>query len=99
MAVNPSIVQAQAMGGFVMGASVALREQITWQRGEVVQRGFAEYPPLRMQDCPPVEVMIVPSDAGICGVGEIVTPAAIAAVTNAASRLRGRRIRAWPILQ
>ena len=97
--VNPSIVQAQAIGGFVMGASAALRERITWNHGEVEQRTFADYQPLRMQDCPPVEVLIVPSDAGICGIGEIVTPAAIAAVTNAASRLLGRRIRSWPILQ
>jgi isoquinoline 1-oxidoreductase subunit beta len=98
-AVNPSIVQAQAMGGFVMGASAALRERLTWQRGQVEQQNFADYPPLRLQDCPPIEVVIVPSDAGICGIGEIVTPSAIAAVTNAASRLFGRRIRSWPILQ
>ncbi len=99
VAVNPSIVQAQAMGGFLMGASAALRERITWKHGEVEQQTFADYQPLRMQDCPPVEVIFVPSDAGICGIGEIVTPAAIAAVTNAASRLLGRRIRSWPILQ
>jgi CO/xanthine dehydrogenase Mo-binding subunit len=98
-AVNPSIVRAQAIGGFVLGASAALRERITWKRGEVEQQTFADYGPLRMQDCPPVEVVIVPSDAGICGIGEIVTPAAIAAVSNAASRLLGRRIRSWPILQ
>jgi CO/xanthine dehydrogenase Mo-binding subunit len=98
-AVNPSIVQAQAMGGFVMGASAALRERITWKHGAVEQQTFAHYQPLRMHDCPPVEVIIVPSDAGICGVGEIVTPAAIGAVTNAASRLLGRRIRSWPILE
>jgi isoquinoline 1-oxidoreductase subunit beta len=98
-AVNPSIVQAQAIGGFVMGASAALRERITWRNGTVEQRGFGDYPPLRMHECPRVEVVIVPSDAGICGVGEIVTPAAIAATTNAASRLRGKRIRSWPILQ
>jgi isoquinoline 1-oxidoreductase subunit beta len=97
--VNPSIVQAQAAGGFAMGASAALRERITWKHGEVEQQTFADYQPLRMQDCPPVEVLIVPSDAGFCGIGEIVTPAAIAAVTNAASRLLGRRIRSWPILQ
>ena len=98
-AVNPSIVQAQAIGGFLMGASAALRERITWRNGSVEQRGFEDYPPLRMRDCPQVEVVIVPSDAGMCGVGEIVTPAAIAAVSNAASRLRGERIRSWPILQ
>lgn len=97
--VNPSVVQAQAVGGFVMGASAALRERITWKHGEVEQQTFADYQLLRMQDCPPVEVVIVTSDAGICGIGEIVTPASIAAVTNAASRLLGRRIRSWPILQ
>jgi isoquinoline 1-oxidoreductase subunit beta len=98
-AINPSVVQAQAMGGFIMGASAALREQITWRQGTVEQKGFEDYPLLRMRDCPPIEVVIVPSDAGICGVGEIVTPAAIGAVTNAASRLLGERIRSWPILR
>jgi isoquinoline 1-oxidoreductase beta subunit len=98
-AVNPSIVQAQAIGGFVMGASAALRERITWRNGTVEQHGFEDYPLLRMHECPKVEVVIVPSNAGICGVGEIVTPAAIAATTNAASRLRGQRIRSWPILK
>lgn len=97
-AVNPEIVKAQAMGGFLMGASAALREQITWRNGEVEQRGFADYPILRMAECPAVEVVIVASDAGFCGVGEIVTPAAMAAVTNALSRLMRARIRSWPIL-
>lgn len=98
-AINPQIVRSQAMGGFVMGASAALREQITWKGCKVEQRGFEDYPILRMNECPPIEVVIVPSDAGMCGVGEIVTPAAIAAVSNAASRLLGRRIRSWPILE
>lgn len=97
-AVNPSIVEAQAMGGFVMGASAALREQITWRDGGVEQRGFEDYRVLRMHECPQIDVVIVQSNAGICGVGEIVTPAAMAAVTNAASRLLGRRVRQWPIL-
>jgi CO/xanthine dehydrogenase Mo-binding subunit len=95
--VNPEIVKAQAMGGFVMGASAALREKITWSAGRVEQRGFEDYAPLRMSECPRIEVVIVPSDNGICGVGEIVTPAAMAAVTNAISRLTGKRVRRWPI--
>jgi isoquinoline 1-oxidoreductase beta subunit len=95
--VNPEIVKVQAMGGFVMGASAALQENITWRAGQVEQRGFEDYSPLRMSACPRIEVILVPSDSGICGVGEIVTPAAIAAVTNAVSRLTGKRVRRWPI--
>jgi isoquinoline 1-oxidoreductase subunit beta len=95
--VNPQIVTAQAMGGFLMGASAALQEQITWSAGRVEQRGFEDYSPLRMPQCPRIEVILVPSDNAICGVGEIVTPAAIAAVTNAISRLMGQRVRRWPI--
>jgi isoquinoline 1-oxidoreductase subunit beta len=96
--VNPEIVKSQAMGGFLMGASAALKERITWRNGRVEQRGFQDYPLLRMHECPRIEVVLVPSDAGICGVGELVTPAAMAAVTNAASRLLNERIRSWPIL-
>jgi isoquinoline 1-oxidoreductase beta subunit len=96
--VNPEVVKSQAAGGFLMGASAALREQITWQAGQVEQRGFEDYPILRMSDCPRIEVVLVPSESGICGVGEIVTPAAIAAITNAVSRLTGKRTRHWPIL-
>lgn len=96
--VNPEVVKAQAIGGFLMGASAALKEGLTWRAGRVQQSGFADYPILRMQECPRVEVVLVPSDSGICGVGEIVTPAAIAAVSNAVSRLTGNRIRRWPIL-
>lgn len=98
-AVNPSIVEAQAMGGFVMGASAALHERISWRAGRVEQRGFRDYRVLRMDQCPPIDVVIVESDAGFCGVGEIVTPAAIAAVSNAASRVLGRRVREWPIVR
>jgi isoquinoline 1-oxidoreductase beta subunit len=96
--VNPQIVRAQAMGGFVLGASAALRERITWREGRVEQKGFHDYAVMRMGACPEVEVVVVESDAGVCGVGELVTPAAMAAVSNAASRLLGRRVRNWPIL-
>ena len=98
-AVNPNIVEAQAIGGFIMGASAALREQVTWRDGSVEQAGFHDYRVMRLADAPArIDVVIVPSDAGICGVGEIVTPAAMAAVSNAASRLLHRRVRSWPIL-
>ncbi|MBB6095237.1 CO/xanthine dehydrogenase Mo-binding subunit [Povalibacter uvarum] len=96
--INPGIVEAQAISGFVMGASAALHERVSLQGGAVEQRSFADYRLLRMNECPSVEVVLVPSDSGICGIGEIVTPAAMAAVSNAASRLLGRRIRTWPIL-
>lgn len=95
--VNPEIVKAQVTGGFLLGASAALQEKITWSAGEVEQRGFEDYSPLRMPECPRIEVVLVPGDNGICGVGEIVTPAAMAAVSNAVSRLTGKRVRCWPI--
>ncbi len=62
------------------------------------QNGFQDYPVMRMNACPEIDVVLVESDAGFCGVGELVTPAAMAAVSNAASRLLGRRVREWPIL-
>jgi len=96
--VNPEVVRAQAIGGFVMGASAVMREQVTWSNGQVEQRGFEDYAVLRISECPRIEVTIVPSVREMCGVGEIVTPAAMAAVSNAFARLTNRPPRSWPLL-
>jgi isoquinoline 1-oxidoreductase subunit beta len=95
--VNPSIVEAQMEGGIVYGLSAALYGAITFKNGSVEQSNFGDYPVLRMDEMPLVEVHIVPSKEAPSGVGEPGTPPIPSAVTNAIFALTGKRIRRLPI--
>jgi isoquinoline 1-oxidoreductase subunit beta len=93
---NPNGVVQQLEGGIVYGLSAALRGQVTIERGAVKERTFGEYPPLRMNEMPEVETVIVPSDSPAGGIGEVSTPAIAPAVANAIFRATGRRVRRLP---
>ena len=64
--VNPHILRAQAVSGFVMGASFALNERVTFASGEVIQSGLPSYPLPRMYDIPEVEVTILEGHPEMC---------------------------------
>lgn len=96
-AVNPAGVVQQMQGGIVYGLSAALRGRITIDRGCVVETNFHQYEPLRIDEMPVVDVLIVPSDLPPAGIGEVGTPAIAPAVTNALFRATGKRIRSLPI--
>jgi isoquinoline 1-oxidoreductase beta subunit len=98
-AVNPSTIKAQMEGGIVFGLSAALYGQITLKQGRVQQSNFHDYPVLRMDAMPAVDVHIVPSTAAPSGIGEPGTPLMAAAVCNALFALTGRRIRSLPLVQ
>ena len=70
IAVNPDIVRAQMEGGIGFGLSAALYGKITLKDGVVEQSNFHDYPILRINEMPAVEVHIVPSTAKPSGVGE-----------------------------
>ena len=59
--VNPDTVMAQIEGGIVYGLSAALMGEITIGEGRVRQSNFADYPVLRMNQMPRIEVHLVPS--------------------------------------
>jgi isoquinoline 1-oxidoreductase beta subunit len=95
--VNPDTIQAQIEGGIVFGLSAALYGEITLKDGRVEQSNFHDYPVLRMNEMPWVEVHIVPSDEKPGGVGEPGVPPIAPAVVNAIAVLTNRRIRRLPI--
>jgi isoquinoline 1-oxidoreductase beta subunit len=95
--VNPETIRAQLEGGVVFGLSAALYGQITIREGRVQQRNFHQYPVLRIDQMPEVEVHIVPSTEPPSGVGEPGTPLMAAAVCNALFALTGTRIRSLPL--
>ena len=70
IAVNPDNVRAQMEGGIGFGLSAALYGEITIRDGAVEQSNFHDYPVLRINEMPKIEVHIVPSTAKPTGVGE-----------------------------
>ncbi|MEH1868135.1 MAG: xanthine dehydrogenase family protein molybdopterin-binding subunit [Nostoc sp.] len=95
--VNPDTVRAQMESGIVYGLSAALYGEITFKDGRVQQSNFHDYPVLRMNEMPKVEVYIVQNTEKPSGVGEISTPPIAPAVCNAIFAATGKRIRRLPI--
>jgi isoquinoline 1-oxidoreductase beta subunit len=95
--VNPATIEAQMESGIVFGLSAALHGAITIRNGRVEQGNFNDYPVVRMDEMPVVEVHIVPSTEAPGGVGEPGTAPIAAAVTNAIFAATGTRIRRLPI--
>jgi isoquinoline 1-oxidoreductase beta subunit len=95
--VNPDIVKAQVESAIVYGLTAALHGAITIDRGRVTQSNFNDYPLLRIQEMPVVEVHIMPSSEDPTGIGEPGTPPIAPAVANAIYALTKQRIRALPI--
>jgi isoquinoline 1-oxidoreductase beta subunit len=96
--VNPDTVVAQMEGAMVFGLSAALYGKITLKDGRVEQSNFHDYPLLRMNQMPRVEVHLVKSAEPPGGVGEPGTPPIAPAVANALFALTGKRIRSLPIV-
>ncbi|HEY0660239.1 MAG TPA: molybdopterin cofactor-binding domain-containing protein [Lysobacter sp.] len=95
--INPLGIEAQMMGGTIDGLSTARNLEITIEGGRVQQQNFGDYPLLQMKDAPDVEVKIVASDKPPSGAGEMGTPTAAPALTNAIFAATGVRIRSLPI--
>jgi isoquinoline 1-oxidoreductase/isoquinoline 1-oxidoreductase beta subunit len=94
--INPDIVRAQAEGGIGFGLSF-LRQAITLDRGRVQQGNFNDYPVLRLNGMPTVEVHIVTSTEPPTGIGEPCVPPIAPAVANAIAAATGTSIRSLPL--
>jgi isoquinoline 1-oxidoreductase beta subunit len=95
--INPDMVEAQMEGGIAWGLSALLGSEITIQNGQVQQSNFHDFPVLRFDQMPEVEVHIMPSDLQPMGVGEMGVPPIAPAVLNALFGITGERIRNLPI--
>jgi isoquinoline 1-oxidoreductase beta subunit len=95
--INPDTVKAQVEGSIVWGLTAALYGAITIDKGRVQQSNFHDYPMLRINEMPAIDVHIVPSNAPAGGVGEPGVPPLAPAVCNAIFAGTGKRIRKLPI--
>ena len=96
IAINPDMIRSQVEGGIVYGLSAALGQEITIEGGAVQQSNFHDFPLLRIDQMPVVEVHIIPSAAPPTGVGEPGLPPAAPAVANAIYDATGKRLRTLP---
>ena len=95
--INPDTVKAQMESGIVFGLSMAFHGAITLKNGRVEQGNFDDYPVLRMEETPTIDVHIIQSGAKMGGVGEPGVPPIAPAVANAIFAATGKRIRRLPI--
>jgi isoquinoline 1-oxidoreductase beta subunit len=95
--VNPGIIEAQIQGAAIFGLTAALYNELTFDQGRVQQRNFHDYPMLRINEAPEIEVHIVQNNEKSGGIGEPGVPCAAPAVTNAIFAATGKRIRKLPI--
>ena len=97
--VNPDTIRAQMESGIVFGLSAALHGEITIKDGRVEQSNFGDYPVLRINETPRIDVRLVKSAEAPGGIGEPGTSCVMPALTNAIFAATGKRIRKLPVGQ
>jgi isoquinoline 1-oxidoreductase beta subunit len=95
--VNPSIAEAQAQSAVTMGLGAAWLQEITMDKGQVVQGNFDTYPVMRMNQMPVIETHFALTGGDKWGgMGEPGLPPIAAAVGNAIFQATGKRVRSMP---
>src|SRR4029450_4569616 len=95
--VNPDTVRAQIEGGIVFGIGAALWGEITFKNGRVEQSNFHDYPVLRMNQMPQIDVYLVRNFEKPGGMGGPGTAQGAPALANAVVAATGKRIRQLPL--
>ncbi len=95
--VNPDTVEAQIQSSIAFGLSSALGAEITLDKGRVQQTNFHDYPVLRMNEMPKIDITLVPSTEKPGGIGEPATALIGPAVANALFAATGKRVRRLPL--
>ena len=97
-AVNPDGIRNQIEGGIVQAASWTLKEQVSWEATGVRTRSWEDYPILRFDEVPEIQVEIVerPGEPSL-GTGECAAGPTAAAIANALFHAMGVRVRDLPL--
>jgi len=95
---NPDNCRAQVEGCIVMGLGPALREEMRFEKGAVLNGSFWRYLVPRLADVPQLDIHLMDRpDLPSVGAGETPIVAIAPAIANAVFHATGRRIRQMPI--
>lgn len=97
--IDPHNVEAQVSGGIVWGLSAAIHGQIRFAQGAAIESNFHDAPILRLNEIPPIEVILLASDAASGGAGEASVPGVAPALASAIQAACGERPRRLPIIE
>lgn len=94
--VNANVVAQQIEGSTIFGLSAALFGEITLKNGVVEQNNFNDYPVVRMNESPVIDVHMIASTEKPGGIGEPLTALISPSVGNAVFAATGQRLRKLP---
>lgn len=94
-AVFPDAIAAQMEGATALAYSFTFKSGITIEGGAVKESNFTDYPIMRIDEMPEVEVYTIPGERP-GGIGEPGIPPFAPAVTNAIFAATGHRVRTLP---
>ncbi len=96
-AINPDVNRGQMEGGVGYALVAVFDQAITLEDGVVQQGNFDDFPLLRIDQMPRVDVHIVASNQAPTGVGEPGVPPLAPALANALFAATGKRLRRLPL--
>lgn len=95
---NPVNLKAQVEGALIMGMGGALREEMKFQDGRMLNPRFSQYHVPRLRDVPAIETVLVNRpDLPSVGAGETPLIGIAPAIGNALFNATGSRLRSLPI--
>ena len=96
--INPANLLSQVQGCILMGLGPALREEMQFEKGEVLNASFWKYLVPRFRDVPELDIHVLARpDLPSVGAGETPIIAVAPAIANAVFHATGERIRRLPI--
>ena len=95
---NPANLLSQVQGAIIMGLGAALREEMQFENGRILNASFRKYQVPRFDDLPELDIHPVDRpDLPSAGAGETPIIVIAPAIANAVFRATGKSVNALPV--